>query len=379
MAPMLPAPRRDALSLADVLTGAFGAIVGDVGRLAVPPVRAAAVILVDGLGASLLSARAGHARRLSAAAPSRADVIESGFPTTTVAALATLTTGLPPGQHGLVGYTAIDHANDRVVQLLSGWDEKTLPRSWQPHPTVFERATAAGVDAVVVGAERYRDSAFTDAVLRGARWIAAQTIAERLELAAALLREPGERIVYVYVPELDMAGHAYGVDSVAWIDRIEELDAALAVLDTSVPRDAGVLLTADHGMLDLAPHQRLVIGADDPLWHGVRHVAGEPRCLQLGLDDPGLLDEVVARWRDSEGTRSWVVTREDAIAAGWFGDVDDDVLPRIGDVLVAARAAVAYYDERSATPQSLAMVGQHGSFSPEERRVPLARWAAFRR
>lgn len=74
-----------------------------------------------------------------------------------------------------------------------------------------------------------------------------------------------------------------------------------------------------------------------------------------------------------------MVSRSEAIAAGWFGEVDPSVLPRVGDVLVAARSAIAYYDERTATPQSLAMVGQHGSFSPEERRVPLARWSAFRR
>ena len=256
---MLPAPRRDALSLADVLTGAFGAITGDPGRLALPTVRAAAVILVDGLGASLVRSHAGHARRLSGAAPSRSDVIESGFPTTTASALATLTTGLTPGQHGLVGYSAIDPIGDRVVQMLTGWDDKAQARGWQPHPTVFESATAAGVDAVVVAAERYRDSEFTNAVLRGARWVSGATIAERVQLAAAVLREPGERIVYVYIPELDMAGHAHGVASTAWLDRLEELDAALAVLDTALPRDTGVLLTADHGMLDLAPHQRLTI------------------------------------------------------------------------------------------------------------------------
>ncbi len=379
MAPMLPAPRRDAPSLADVLTGAFGAIVGEPGLLDLPPVRAAAVVLVDGLGASLLRAHAGHARRLTAAAPARADIIESGFPTTTASALATLSTGLSPGQHGLVGFSAIDRAGGRVVPMLTGWDARTQPLEWQPHPTVFERAGESGVDAVVVGAERYRDSGFTAAVLRGARWVAAASIDERLQLAAALLREPGERIVYVYIPELDMAGHAHGVDSTAWLERLEELDAALAVLDNSVPRDTGVLLTADHGMLDLAPHQRLVVAESSDLWEGVRFVAGEPRCLQLGLEDVEHVDAVVERWRAAEGSRAWVVSREEAIDAGWFGTVAPAVLPRIGDVLVAARARVAYYDERSASSQSLAMVGQHGSFSPEEVRVPLARWAAFRR
>jgi hypothetical protein len=130
-------------------------------------------------------------------------------------------------------------------------------------------------------------------------------------------------------------------------------------------------------MLDVPPHRRIVVAAEDPLWQGVRHVAGEPRCLHLGVNEPHEAAAVRDRWLDAEGSRSWVVTRDEAVEAQWFGAVSADVLPRIGDVIVAARSQVAYYDARSATERSLAMVGQHGSFSAEELRVPLARWGAF--
>lgn len=377
MAPMLPALRGDTPSLADVLTGSFAAMQGLPSALALPSVRSAAVILVDGLGASTLRERAGHARRLSAALPSRMATITVPFPTTTAAALATLTTGRLAGQHGLTGYTAIDPVADRVVRLLSGWDDTMRPREWQPHDTVFEEAGRVGIEAVVVGAERYRVTGFTEAVLRGARFDAQKSIDDRISTAVRLLREGGPRLVYVYIPELDMAGHSDGVGSDRWLSRLDELDGALAPLETQVADDAGVLLTADHGMLDVPPHRRRVLAADDPLWHGVRHVAGEPRCLQLALDDPSQAGVVRDRWLEAEGARSWVATRAEAIEAGWFGPVDDTVLPRIGDVLVAARGSVAYYDARTATPSALAMVGQHGSLSPEETQVPLARWGAF--
>jgi len=214
-------------------------------------------------------------------------------------------------------------------------------------------------------------------VLRGARFDAAKTIGERISAAVRLLREGPPRLVYVYIPELDMAGHSDGIGSDRWLSKLDELDGALAPLETQVPGDAGVLLTADHGMLDVPRHRRRVLADDDSLWAGVRHVAGEPRCLQLALDDPSRAEAVRDRWLEAEGARSWVVTRSEAIEAGWFGAVDDAVLPRIGDVLVAARGLVAYYDARTATPSALAMVGQHGSFSPEETQVPLARWGAF--
>ncbi len=271
----------------------------------------------------------------------------------------------------------MDAAHDRVVTLLSDWGERMAPRDWQPNPTVFETAADDGVEPVVVAPERYRSTGFTEAVLRGARYVGAASIADRIDAALAELAAPGRRLVYVYIPELDSAGHAHGAASEQWLHRLEELDAALAPVERLLPADAGLLLTADHGMLDVPEHRRLVIAADDPVWEGVRHVAGEPRCLQLALEDDADPAAVLERWRAAEGARAWVVTRQEAIDAGWFGAVRPEVLPRIGDVLVAARAAVAYYDERTATPRSLAMVGQHGSLSPEETRIPLARWGAY--
>jgi hypothetical protein len=378
---MLPAPRVDTPSLADVLTGAFSSIVGEPHVLALPGVRSAAVILVDGLGMSALQRRAGHARRLLAAIPSAGGVIDSGFPTTTASALATLTTGRPAGQHGLVGYSVFDRAGDRVVNQLTGWDAGMRPSEWQPLETVFETAVACSIDAVVVAAERFRHTGFTDAVLRGARFVSRESIVDRIAAAVALLQGSERALVYVYIPELDKVGHSQGCESDAWTHRLEELDSALAEVEHDLPRDAGVLLTADHGMLDVAPHRRIVIDAESALWHDVRHVAGEPRCLHLQVEHrEGRSDTAVAvrdRWREAEGSRSWVVTRDEAIDAGWFGPVSDGVRSRIGDVIVAARAQVAYYDGRVATARSLAMVGQHGSFSPEEVRVPLARWGAY--
>lgn len=376
---MLPAARGQTPSLADVLTGALAAATGECSTLDLAPVRSAAVVLVDGLGMSALRARSGHARRLMAATSHRAGVIDAGFPTTTASSLASLTTGLTPGEHGLVGYSALDRANDRVVNQLRGWDDRARPEVWQPNPTVFESAAERGVEPVVVGAERYRDTGFSTAVLRGARFEAHRTIADRIAAATDLLRDGEPRLVYVYVPELDQAGHADGTDSAGWTQRLEELDAALAPLERALPATAGVLLTADHGMLDIPAERRLVVDGSSALWRGVRHVAGEPRCLHLQVDDPTRVAEVAERWLESEGSRAWVVTRAEAIAAGWFGRVLPSVEDRIGDVIVAARAEVAYYDERAAERSALAMVGQHGSFSDAERRVPLSRWGAFAR
>ena len=373
---MLPAPKRDRISLADVMPSCLAAVDGTANRLGLPVVNKAIVVLVDGLGAAALKARSGHARTL-AGAFTASSVIDSGFPTTTASALASLTTGVLPGQHGMVGYSVLDAANDRVVNQLSGWDDRIDPREWQLVPTVFETATAAGRDAVVIGPARYADSGFTHAVLRGARYLPAATIADRLERAAYWLREPGSGIAYVYVPELDSAGHAYGWESTEWTAKLELLDGALKDLVAALGKRDGLLVTADHGVVDVPRYAHVLFDQDRELVDGVRHIAGEPRCLQLYFEADADRERIIAAWRASEESRSWVATRDDAIAAGWFGDVKDEVLPRIGDLIVAARKGIAYYDSRTASEHSMEMVGQHGSFSPDEVRVPLIRYGAF--
>lgn len=374
---MLPGPKRDGLSLADVLESCLESIAGRPNRLGLPRVHRAILVLVDGLGADALKARVGHARTLASVAGKS---IESGFPSTTVAAIATLTTGVRPGEHGLVGYTVLDPSLDRIVNQLSGWDAALDPLDWQPVPTIFERASAAGFAAVAIGPERYRDSDFSRAVLRGAEYRAAASIADRMTRATEFAHEPGPPgLAYVYVPELDSAAHRHGLQSSEWTAALETTDAAARDLAASLGPGAGLIVTADHGIVDIPQRAHIHFDAVPALVDGVRFIAGEPRCLQLHFEagaTPTQRERIVGAWRASEADRAWVVTREEAIAADWFGPVRPEVLPRIGDLLIAARKNVAYYDSRQAM-HGAPMIGQHGSWSQAELRVPLVRFGDF--
>ena len=376
---MLPALNPSRPSLADVLKSCLDSLAGESNRLHLPRATSAVVVLIDGLGVGNLAARTGHARALAAASGSKS-WIESGFPTTTASALASFATGVSPGQHGLVGYAVLDSANDRIVNELSGWDERLDPLTWQLAQTIFERAAASSYRPIVIGPGRYKDSGFTKAVLRGARYVARESIAERMIQAAVEAREPGS-LIYVYVPELDQAAHAYGWQSGEWTKALEATDASVGALAGSLAAGVGMLVTADHGVVDVSRDSHVLIDDDPRLVKGVRFVAGEPRCLQLYLE-PDLSTKaraaLVERWRDSESHRAWVVTRDEAIEARWFGEVDARVSARIGDLLIAARKDVAYYDTRSNT-SARSMIAQHGSWSQTELRVPLLRFGRFAR
>lgn len=383
--PALPAdlpapPRYGRRSIAEVLTSAAASlgVPGHRDVLGLPAARRVVVVLVDGLGRAQLRARAGHAPTLAAAR--NLATLDAAFPTTTAASLASLGTGAPPGAHGLVGYDVLDPDRDTVVNQLGGWDPAVAPRTWQPLPTVLERA-AEHVDVVTVSRHRFADSGLTGAALRGGRFAPADGPAARVATALGELTAGRDALMYFYWDDLDRTGHARGWESWEWTAQLEELDAALRRFVRRVPAGTTVLVTGDHGMVDVAPEDRVDYAQRPGLLDGVRHTAGEPRMVQLHLEPEATAEDVrrlVAAWREQFGSKVWILPREAALAGGYFGppeQVREPVRARIGDLLVAAREPLALFDLGRVGPGALSMVGQHGSLTRAEREVPLLRLA----
>ena len=138
--------------------------------------------------------------------------VQTAFPSTTATSLATLTTGQLPGAHGMLGYTVqVPRSGGRLLNALK-WDERVDPENWQPIETLFQRAAAAGINVTHVAAKRYENSGFTRAVFRGAQYKGANLVADLIsETKLALHKAPS--FVYLYVNDLDTAGHSDGVGS----------------------------------------------------------------------------------------------------------------------------------------------------------------------
>ena len=376
---MPAAPAFGDRSVAEVLTSAAASlgVPGFENRLTLPASRRVCVVLADGLGRNLLKQKSAHTpflRSVMQSGQGRVPVsLDSAFPSTTAASLASFGTGLAAGQHGMVGYDVLDPDQDRVVNMLGGWDAGVDPQVWQPFPTVFERA-AEHVDVVTVSLPQFGDSAMTRAALRGGRHVTATTSHARTAAAAEAMAGAGSSLMYFYVNELDKAGHRHGCESPQWEHQLEELDATVKRLSATLPAGTTILLTADHGMIDVPESRRIDYSADPALIAGVRHTAGEPRMVHLYLEEPeGDAGSVrlIDAWRARFGERIWAFTREEAISAGLFGEVRAEAAPRIGDVMIAAREPLAFYDTRRVRPTALEVVGQHGSLTKAEREVPL--------
>ena len=367
-------PAYDETSLAALLPGVAASLGVDLGLAAValPAARRCCVVLIDGLGRHLLEEASASAPFLTGLLTAGGS-LTAGCPSTTATSLGSFGTGLPPGRHGLMGYEVMDPDRGVLLNELR-WDPGTDPVAWQPHRTAFQQLTDHGVRVTQVANPEFAGSGLTAATLRGGDFVGLKRLPARIDTALQLLAQPGPSLVYLYWGQVDAAGHLRGPHSAQWRTALRKVDRELMRLARRLAPDTLLVVTADHGMVDV-PHAGRLDLADRPaLSEGVAVVGGEARFVQLycGPDaGPEDVSAVAARLSDALGERAWVRTRRQAISEGWFGSVEERVVPRIGDVLVAARGSFALVDSRTARPQVLALIGQHGSLTPQEQVVPL--------
>ena len=271
----------------------------------------------------------------------------------------------------MLGYTVqVPRSGGRILNSLK-WDERVDPYIWQPVSTLFERAVAQNINVTHVAAKRYEDTGFTRAVFRGAKYRGANAHADLItETVAALKETPA--FVYLYVNDLDVAGHSDGVGSDQWLAALSGIDQLVATLLQKLPRQTRLWLTADHGMINVG--EKIVIGQGNNLAENIATIAGEPRARHLYLSDGAGASEiadVASQWEEFLGEKASIYTREKAIAAELFGNqVSADAADRMGDVIVVAHGDLILI-EAEREKQEGAMVGHHGGASDIESYVPL--------
>ena len=372
-------PRYGARSLAEVLPALMAALgMGGVANgLALPPVRVAGLLLVDGLGARLLQRYAADAPFLSSLPD--AGPLTAGFPSSTSTSLTSLGTGTSPGHHGMVGIT-MRVGSGRRTRLLHTlhWTavgtnppfdlrDDFPPEGVQPHPTALELAAAAGVGVTVVSARRFENSGLTRAALRGGTFRGVTALGDLAAGMITALRGPGRQLCYGYHADLDGLGHEHGPGSLPWRMQLSAVDRLAALIADHLPAHGVLAVTGDHGMV--TRDRTVDIDTTPDLTRGVHLVGGDPRA-RLVYTRPGAVGDVLATWRGLLGDDALVLPTEQAIAEGWFGAVAPRVVDRIGDIVAVARGTLAMV-RTQAEPGLAALPGQHGGLTPDEQWVPL--------
>jgi len=386
---MLPAVPKTLGRLSDVFVSCLGSITGVDNRLGLRRTDRVVTVLVDGLGTYNIKAGGGHAHLLNRAVID-SHALHSGFPSTTATSITSFGTGLTPGEHGIVGYKVLDPQTRQPLNQLTGWSSSFNPLEWQPNRTVAETAVAASIEANVVGPAEYANSGFTALTMRGAKYLVGKTMLDRVEIALELLASAHSSLTYLYVPELDQKAHAYGVDSIEWLNALEELDSAIARLTSPLSQrkfeNSGVVLTADHGIVDVPKSNQIYLDEYD--LPKLELVAGDPRAnyiylaetvseteLEIAVDS---LQNQLNQSKFGRGVK--VAAKNQLIDAGWFGPTVTEVAAsRMPDIFAIAVGRTALYHRDFAPAKSQNMIGQHGSISPEELAIPLLKFGALAR
>jgi hypothetical protein len=369
-----PRPDPSLPHLADVVPAVLAAmgLTGFDSPIRLPyDVAGACVLLIDGLGAELLDAHAGDAPVLAGL---RGRTLQVGFPSTTAAGLAAVGTGCRSGEHGMVGMS-FRLPDVGVVNALRWsphpWGEdlrdRAVPEVVQPRPTLFERAAEAGAAVTVISEAKFAGSGLTRAVLRGGTYAGVHTMGDLAAKIGSVVAERG--FCYGYHADLDLVGHLHGPGSRAWRLQLRQVDKMVESIIEGLPTGGLLAVVADHGMVSL-DGSAIDLDAEAALADGTTAVGGEVRARHVYTRD-GATADVLDTWRAALGDRAWVITGDEAVELGWFGEhVADAVRARIGDVVAAARGNSGML-RRTTEPIESSLVGQHGSLTDAEQRIPL--------
>ncbi|MET0931593.1 MAG: nucleotide pyrophosphatase/phosphodiesterase family protein [Aeromicrobium sp.] len=365
MIPLLPGV--GARPTIDQIMPSVGAALGVDGfknTLALPEAPRYVVFLVDGLGLELLRQHADAAPFL--ASLSNVDDVVCGVPSTTVTSLTSLGTGVRAGQHGMVGYTSRVPETGRRLNSLK-WDQPIDPVVWQPFPTVLQRLHEAGISASSVNEAKFEGTGLTVCSQRGVPFHGINSVYERLDVVVDVIESAPRSVTYAYESRLDHTGHSKGCTSPEWREMLTTVDTELAELRDELPRDTVMIVTADHGMIDLPFENRFDVDANPRLLDDVTMLAGEARFRHV-YTRPGAAEDVAARWRAELGDRAVVRTQDDI--EDWFGPISPSVSGRIGDVVVASLGDFGVFSTREFAVE-LKMTGFHGSITEAELRIPV--------
>ncbi len=327
----------------------------------IPPASTYVLVLFDGLGANQLNHP--NAPDLASAATG---VLEAPFPATTTVSLATIATGLSPSQHGLIAYkmwmpdvgSVVNtiHMTTPIGEPIPDIDAPGL----LPSPNLWERLSASGIEPVAVQPGNFASTPLTNALYRGARFEGYWNIDEIGKITRDIA-SIGERLVFVYVPDVDFAAHIAGQRSELYDQAMARANTIWAGLATMLPPDVCLIGTADHGHVDIDEESRHLVDVDDV---DGGFVSEDGRVVFVHGDGSKLADRHGGTWIPLEG------------GPGWWGPepVHASFGERKPTGIVFLPEGTAVFNRES----NRRLVGYHGGASPVDIEIPLLVRPPFR-
>lgn len=332
------------------------------------------VVLADGLGVNLLEGlpEESFLRRHLVME------LRSVFPSSTAPALTSLATGLWPGQHGLLGWFI--YLADAGVQAVSlpfrerftgrGLGEIGLTGAtvfgWTPLLTSYQRQVR------LLMPERIAGSVYTRSTAGRASPSGYRDLGRAFEdLALSLQMARGATYSYVYTAAIDSAVHSHGCDAPATRREVAALEAALQRLRERTTPDVKIVVSADHGAIDVSAVDKFVMEPDDACDRLLQAAPSvEPRAPVFHTR-PGQTAAFAEVFREAYGDHFALLTADEVVNLGLLGPFapSEAARQRLGDFMAvpAGREVLVYRADQGMSE----MTGFHGGMDPHEVRIPL--------
>jgi hypothetical protein len=365
---MLPSVPKSLGRLSDAYLSAYLALDTADNPLKLAKKKSYLVILVDGLGTENIRYAAGHAPFLNQKLRAGRSLF-AGFPATTSSSLTSMATGEPNGCHAVLGHRVYDRSIKQNVNFLNDLGSELDPRKYQDLETISEKAAAQGVIVSTIGPTEYDQSGFTLATMPNAKYIPAASFEDRLSAAKKALNAPNS-LTYLYFPELDQLAHRYGSKSLRWLNKLEDLDAELAKFAKSLSSNDGVILTADHGVIDV-PMERHIYLDEYDCFDDLEQIGGDPRVGYLYYPESINLAAKLEQINQAIGHVCDIATTAELVEAGWLAELSAQSVLMAPDLVLLPKSDRVVYHRGFAKARSLLMIGQHGGMTQQEWEVPF--------
>jgi len=309
--------------------------------------------------------------------------LTSVFPATTATALSSLSTGVTPQEHGMLGYRLYLKETAAITNMINlsllgngasdtaleaGIDEKTFIAP----PNLFERLKALDVHSHVIMNKDIAKSGLSRMLYNGAaKMHRVVNLSDMLVIARELLqRAKGKAFLSLYWEDTDAIAHMHGPWTDAFTAELHSIDTALERELSGRVEDTVLLITADHGFVPMDEEEYIDITKYPELYQNLAiPPVGDTRASYLFVRD-GKKEEVAQFIAETFADEVICLDAEQALDANLFGI--GEVLPesrdRIGDLIIASTGRKAlYYPYKDSRKQH----GMHAGLTPDEMLVPF--------
>jgi len=308
--------------------------------------------------------------------------ITSVFPSTTVAALTSLYTGVPPSAHGMVGYRLFLKEFGVIANMIKlspvGFKERDKlldaglnPARFLPVKTIFEILKTKNISSYAFTKMQYYESGLSALMLKGARIVPYINIVDLLiNVRKILERTSGKVFITAYIDDFDTAAHYYGTETEEeqittdiFLENLEKIFIADTV------ENVLVLLTSDHGQMPAPSSSKVDIKKQKWLFNRlIMPPIGEFRATYLNFRN-GELEEIGDRMRREFAGKFIILKKDRAIELGLFGmgQMNQKTRDRLGDIIMVSKGTnfLSYpYGE-------FELKARHGGLNENEIRVPF--------